>query len=240
MTEGELDLLRESCSFPPNLRTRLLEANETIPSTHLGEERLGKTLLGVGGYPNNIKRWKKKFFFISGDDWEFSLGISKDIRVPRVLRSWGAPKNGGFFTIKEVLKSKSFHRSFRVATKSIASNEGNNGEDIPTLKAASVAGDKGESRHSRDDPPEIRSTSAAKGINISEKCPWGKAPNITITKKDKLTSNARGKGTTSPSKEKKKSPAKAKTSSSKAVIVVVISAGTSANTGAILGPALPF
>ena len=48
-----------------------------------------KTLLE--GYPSNIKGWKKNFFFISGDvdDWEFSLGISKENGVPRVLRSRG-------------------------------------------------------------------------------------------------------------------------------------------------------
>ena len=37
MTQGELDCLRESFSFPPSIHSRLPEANETIASTHPGE-----------------------------------------------------------------------------------------------------------------------------------------------------------------------------------------------------------
>ena len=36
--------------------------------------RPGKTM--IKGYPNNVKGRKKKFFFISEDDWEFYPGIS--------------------------------------------------------------------------------------------------------------------------------------------------------------------
>ena len=41
----------------------------------------------IGGYPSNIKGWKKKFFFISGDDYKFSPGISKEKGVAMVPRS---------------------------------------------------------------------------------------------------------------------------------------------------------
>ena len=166
MTPNELDLLRESHSFPPSIRIRILEEDETMASTHPGEVffyeaafhaglllplrsvirrifyfynicptqlvpntwqslvyavvmwrahklslslnefqslftlnknpkpdsrwlyfkvRAKKKLLG--GYPQNVKRWKKKFFFISGDDWELPSGTSGDVRVPRVLSS---------------------------------------------------------------------------------------------------------------------------------------------------------
>ena len=37
MTQGELDHLRESCSFPSEIQIRLPEADETIASTRLGE-----------------------------------------------------------------------------------------------------------------------------------------------------------------------------------------------------------
>ena len=53
------------------------------------KSRSAKTLLGR--YPSYVKGWKKKFFFISGEDWEFTSRISREKRVLRVLRSWGTP-----------------------------------------------------------------------------------------------------------------------------------------------------
>ncbi|GFZ01056.1 hypothetical protein Acr_14g0006910 [Actinidia rufa] len=50
--------------------------------------RYKKTLLG--GYLSNVKGWKSKFFFVSGDEWEFPEGSSRE-GVPRVLRTWGIP-----------------------------------------------------------------------------------------------------------------------------------------------------
>ncbi|GFS44415.1 hypothetical protein Acr_00g0090220 [Actinidia rufa] len=49
--------------------------------------RLGKNILK--GPPNNVKGWKRRFFFISGDDWEFHLTIPREEGAVRVLRSWG-------------------------------------------------------------------------------------------------------------------------------------------------------
>ncbi|GFZ17248.1 hypothetical protein Acr_26g0005180 [Actinidia rufa] len=40
----------------------------------------------IRGVPSNVKEWKKKLFFISGDDWEFSPGVSREAWV---LRSSG-------------------------------------------------------------------------------------------------------------------------------------------------------
>ena len=48
----------------------------------------------------------------------------------------------------------------------------------------------------------VMSTSTA----IGEKRPQSEVPDIKPTKKGKLTSNAKGKGSTSPTKRKKKSP----------------------------------
>ena len=43
------------------------------------------------GYPNNVKGWKRKVFFISRDSWEFFPSISQDEGVPLVPRSWNTP-----------------------------------------------------------------------------------------------------------------------------------------------------
>ena len=56
--------------------------------------RSKKTLLR--GYPSNVKGWKKKFFFILKDDWEFSPGIFRDAGVLRVPRSWGTTGQSSF------------------------------------------------------------------------------------------------------------------------------------------------
>ncbi|GFZ09645.1 hypothetical protein Acr_21g0002440 [Actinidia rufa] len=86
MTPEELDLLRESYSFPPSVQIRLPEEKETIASVRLGEARYKKTLLRR--YTSNVKGWKSKFFFASGDEWEPPEGLSRE-GVPRVPRTWG-------------------------------------------------------------------------------------------------------------------------------------------------------
>ncbi|GFY95594.1 hypothetical protein Acr_10g0009790 [Actinidia rufa] len=59
--------------------------------------RYKKTLLG--GYPNNVKGWKKKFFFASREEWEFSEGSSREYGVLRVPKSWGIPGQSLFVKI---------------------------------------------------------------------------------------------------------------------------------------------
>ncbi|GFY94786.1 hypothetical protein Acr_10g0001710 [Actinidia rufa] len=44
----------------------------------------------LGGYPSNVKGWKSKFFFVSGDEWEILEGTSR-VGAPRVPRTWGIP-----------------------------------------------------------------------------------------------------------------------------------------------------
>ncbi|GFZ03502.1 hypothetical protein Acr_16g0001260 [Actinidia rufa] len=117
LTQGELDHLRESCSFPAGIQIRLPELDKTVMSTRPGEFAISlnefKNLFGLfnnpkpdfgwlyfkarpkktllWGYPNNVNGWKKKFFFVSGNNWEFLQGLSQDAKVPRVSRSWGTP-----------------------------------------------------------------------------------------------------------------------------------------------------
>ncbi|GFZ21706.1 hypothetical protein Acr_29g0008680 [Actinidia rufa] len=43
------------------------------------------------GSPSNVKGWKKRFFFASGDEWEFPSGMAADDSTPRVPRSWEMP-----------------------------------------------------------------------------------------------------------------------------------------------------
>ena len=169
MTIEELNALRETYSFPPEVRARLPDEGETITSTRPGEvafyeaafpaglrfplhntirlilqfynicpaqlvpnawrsitcsmalwrvykyslslsefrnlfslncnpkpdqgwlyfkARNKKVLLG--GYPSNVKGWKSKFFFVSGDEWEIPAGTSP-VGAPRVPRTWGIP-----------------------------------------------------------------------------------------------------------------------------------------------------
>ncbi|GFS43542.1 hypothetical protein Acr_00g0085660 [Actinidia rufa] len=44
----------------------------------------------LGGYPSNVKGWKSKFFFVSGDEWEIPKGTSRE-GTPRVPRTWEIP-----------------------------------------------------------------------------------------------------------------------------------------------------
>ena len=74
---------------PPCLSTSLgtYSAYSKIRSQTQGDftSRQGKARQG---YPSNVKGWNKNFFFISGDDREFSSRISRDEGVPWVPRSW--------------------------------------------------------------------------------------------------------------------------------------------------------
>ncbi|GFS35781.1 hypothetical protein Acr_00g0042000 [Actinidia rufa] len=112
-----------------------------------------------GEYPSNVKGWKRKFFIISGDNWEFPEGLARGARVPRVLRSWSTPRRK-LYSIKVVLRSKTFRRSFGLSLKPMALGGGDKGEDALAGRAAPVTGDKGKSRHSRDEHPRSESPRA--------------------------------------------------------------------------------
>ncbi|GFY84531.1 hypothetical protein Acr_03g0013050 [Actinidia rufa] len=162
MTKNELDLLKESHSFPSSIQIKLPEEDEIIASTHSGE---------VGKEPawrisQQCQGMEEEILFHHERRREFSLGTSRDTRIPRVPRSWGIPgkfcnklhvmstveqerlqaildsiSGGKHFIIKEVFESKFFSKCFKVATQSMASNEGNKGNNPPTGSATLIAGD---------------------------------------------------------------------------------------------------
>ncbi|GFY80874.1 hypothetical protein Acr_01g0006830 [Actinidia rufa] len=143
----DLDRPRETCSFPLGIWMRIPGNGKTVlfasDGKGLGSEsgwlyfkaRPGKNILK--GPPNNVKGWKKRFFFISRDDWEFHLSIPHKGGVVRVPMSWGTPGKrcnkvpalsetedeifhrvfekigeGGHFKIPVVLDSRTFHKYF--------------------------------------------------------------------------------------------------------------------------------
>ncbi|GFS38387.1 hypothetical protein Acr_00g0057180 [Actinidia rufa] len=139
-----------------------------------------KTL--VGGYPSNVKGWKSKFFFVSGDEWEFPEGSSRE-GAPRVPKTWGfqhyndppqlygdEPKvfeeifrsveKTGRFSVPVLLELKSFRRVF-VSPGSMASRTV--GEGRPSGEAPSSSGDVGESRPSHE---QVRRQSPSRDDSI--------------------------------------------------------------------------
>ncbi|GFY95616.1 hypothetical protein Acr_10g0010010 [Actinidia rufa] len=116
MTQGDLDKLRKKYSSPPKVQLRIPGEGETILSTGPGKRHMSceefrclyslSSLPDSGWYyfkarpdmnllresPSNVKGWKKRFFFASGDEWEFFLSMPPGERSPRVPRSWGLPE----------------------------------------------------------------------------------------------------------------------------------------------------
>ncbi|PSS08040.1 MAP/microtubule affinity-regulating kinase [Actinidia chinensis var. chinensis] len=160
--------------------------------------RSKKTLLG--GYHSNVKGWKKKFFFISGDDWEFSPGLSRDTSVPRVLRSWGTPSK--YCNKPPILSST---KCFKSTPKAMVSSGEDNCREKLIGRAAPVASDETMSRRidlgkpakmakgskvatsisSKVATPKSSKTATlvAKGVVIREKCPKDDVPSILPNKK---------------------------------------------------------
>ncbi|GFS40352.1 hypothetical protein Acr_00g0068040 [Actinidia rufa] len=110
------------------------------------------------GSPSNVKGWKTRFFFASGDEWEFPSGTaaSNTLRVPR---SWGTPgkscnklptlsevdakrteailgkiEPGGYFEVSNVLGSRMFNKYFAVGCTALSTSGGDN----------TTSGDEGE------------------------------------------------------------------------------------------------
>ena len=74
----------------------------------------------------------------------------KERRSRKVFKKIG-PR--GFFLVKVVLSSRAYRRCFTLGHKKMASSDRDNAKDKPTDGAARVAGDEGESHHSRDEHP---------------------------------------------------------------------------------------
>ncbi|GFZ19983.1 hypothetical protein Acr_28g0006880 [Actinidia rufa] len=118
----------------------------------------------LGGYPSNVKGWKSKFFFVSGDEWEIPEGVSRK-GAARVLRAWGIPgrlygdelkvfeeifrsvEESGCFSVPVLLDSKSFGRVFGSRESRMSRTAGDN---RPSEEAPSSSGDVGESKNPHD------------------------------------------------------------------------------------------
>ncbi|GFY90500.1 hypothetical protein Acr_07g0006970 [Actinidia rufa] len=119
MSQADLDNLRTTYSFPPGVRLRIPGDGETILSARQGEVAFYEAaflaglrcLYSLSPLPNsgwyyfkarpeknllrgslsNVKGWKTRFFFASGDEWELSPGVAASESLLRVPRSWGTP-----------------------------------------------------------------------------------------------------------------------------------------------------
>ncbi|GFS43262.1 hypothetical protein Acr_00g0084430 [Actinidia rufa] len=99
------------------------------------------------GSPSNVKGWKTRFFFASGDEWEFSSGTAASDSIPRVPRSWGTPGKscnklptlsevdakrmetvfekielGGYFEVSKVLGSRTFRKHFATGCTALSTS----------------------------------------------------------------------------------------------------------------------
>ncbi|GFS42450.1 hypothetical protein Acr_00g0079930 [Actinidia rufa] len=104
------------------------------------------------GSPSNVKRWKKRFFFASEDEWEFfpskplGLGIPRksckallaltETEAKRTVEVLGKIEPGGYFDMSKVLGSKTFTKHFAVGRMEVSSSGGDN----------ATLGDEGEFR----------------------------------------------------------------------------------------------
>ncbi|GFY89104.1 hypothetical protein Acr_06g0010440 [Actinidia rufa] len=111
------------------------------------------------GSPSNVKGWKTRFFFASGDEWELAPGVAASESLLRVPRSWGTPgkscnklpslsevdakrmeavfgkiEPGGYFEVSKVLNSRTFKRHFAGGCSAFSTSGGDN----------TTSGDEGE------------------------------------------------------------------------------------------------
>ncbi|GFY81002.1 hypothetical protein Acr_01g0008110 [Actinidia rufa] len=156
MSQAELDKLGSTYSFPSGVRLRIPGDGETILSARQGEARPEKNLLR--GSPSNVKGWKTRFFFASGDEWEFPSGMAAS-DTTRVPKSWKTPgkscnklptlsevdakrteaifgkiEPGGYFEVSKVLGSWTFRKHFAVGCTALSTSSGDN----------TTSGDEGE------------------------------------------------------------------------------------------------
>ncbi|PSS15969.1 hypothetical protein CEY00_Acc13462 [Actinidia chinensis var. chinensis] len=111
----------------------------------------------LGGYPSNVKGWKSKFFFVSGDEWEIPKGMSREGAPrhcnnpprlygdePKVFEEiFRSVEKTGRFSVPVLLDSKSYHRVF-VSPGSKASRTA--GDNLPNGDSPSSSSDVGSIR----------------------------------------------------------------------------------------------
>ncbi|GFY85673.1 hypothetical protein Acr_04g0004110 [Actinidia rufa] len=168
MTQGDLARLWETCFFPMGVQTRIPRKGETILSASSREVAFYKAAFSVGlrclytllkglglesrwfyfkarsgknilmGAPSNVKGWKKRLFFASGDDWEFHQSISREEgAASNVIRCQSYPHRGGeipsgpgedrrrVLQIPVVLNSRTFYKYFTPSRVEVSSSGGN-------------------------------------------------------------------------------------------------------------------
>ncbi|GFY96747.1 hypothetical protein Acr_11g0010530 [Actinidia rufa] len=101
------------------------------------------------GSPSNVKGWKTRFVFASGDEWELPPGTAASESSLRVPRSWGAPgkscnklptlsevdtkrmeavfgkiEPGGCFEVSKVLSSRTIKKHFAVGCSALSTSGG--------------------------------------------------------------------------------------------------------------------
>ncbi|GFY98558.1 hypothetical protein Acr_12g0010990 [Actinidia rufa] len=166
MSQAELDKLGSTYSFPSGVRLRIpgmarqfyppakarcLYSLSPLPDSgwYYFKARPEKNLLR--GSPSNVKGWKTRFFFASGDEWEFPSGVAASDTTPRVSRSWGTPgkscnklptlsevdaertetifrkiEPGGYFEVSKVLGSRTFRKHFEAGCAALSTSGGDN------------------------------------------------------------------------------------------------------------------
>ncbi|GFY96825.1 hypothetical protein Acr_11g0011310 [Actinidia rufa] len=170
MSQAELDKkLGSTYSFPSGIRLRIPGDGETILSARPGEVAFYEAAFSgrlkarpeknlFRGSPSNVKGWKTRFFFASGDEWEFPPGVVASDTTTRVPRSWGTPElqqncrlcprltprgpeailgkiePGGYFEVSKVLGSRTFNKHFAVGCTTLSTSGGDN----------TTSGDEGE------------------------------------------------------------------------------------------------
>ncbi|GFY88876.1 hypothetical protein Acr_06g0008160 [Actinidia rufa] len=134
--------------------------------------RWGRNLLK--GSSSNVKGWKTRFFFVSGDAWEFFLSMPLGEGIPLVTRSWGPPgkhynklpilnrveekrlkqvlskiEPKGYYDVLAVLGSRTFQCFFTHGHSEVSFSGWVNDKSGDTEVTAS--GEEGESRLPRDE-----------------------------------------------------------------------------------------
>ncbi|GFY88797.1 hypothetical protein Acr_06g0007370 [Actinidia rufa] len=114
----------------------------------------------LGGYPSNVKGWKSKFFFVSGDEWEIPEEKSRK-GASRVPRTWGFQVDKHCNNPPRLLddEMKVFEEIFPVGRRGRRAA----GNHPPSGEAVSSSSDVGESRNPHE---QVRRESPSRDDSI--------------------------------------------------------------------------
>ncbi|GFZ19428.1 hypothetical protein Acr_28g0001330 [Actinidia rufa] len=221
----------------------------------------------LGGYPSNVKGWKSKFFFVSGDEWEIPEEKSQK-GAARVPRTWRIPnkhcnnpprlfedemkvfeeifrsvEESGRFSVPVLLDSKSFRRVF-ASPGSRASRTAS--DHLPSGEAVSSSSDVAMSKRVSFKKIGEKLGKAA-GASSGTPAPAkgvvigekraGESITSSPSKKAKADDGSKGKRVDIGLEGKKKASSLSKTSAAPTVVPSRPGEGTSAHLGAVPGPA---